>query len=188
MGLVGEGAIVTSVLPDVFPVINVEDMQTDGWRLAGWRRCMGTENRTPAGGLTAEVALENITTTGTLAVIEEIIITTDAVALINIAVNTAGSILTGTSNGFRSFTDLRPRFNPPLPTLSVTAGDAIPLGTRVFQHHFLARTPFHLKPDKGVGVLGPGSMFLVACLTADVGLAATFIWRERAIEPAETEP
>jgi len=188
MGLVGEGAIVTSVLSDVFPVIDVENMQTDGWRLAGWRTAIGGESPAPGGGLNAAVALENITTTGTIAVIEQVIIATGGNSTIQLAVNTAGSALAGVSSGFRSFRDLRPPFNPPLPTLSVTESDTLPAGTRVGRFVLAIRTPFIWEPPKGLGVLGPGSMFIVDCITADTTLHVTFLWRERAIEPSETAP
>ena len=188
MGLVGEGAIVTSVLPDVFPVIDMEAMQPDGWRLAGWRTCAGNESRIPGAGLTPEVALENITTTGTLAVVEQIFVTASIDANIQIGMNTAGSVLAGVSNGFKTFRDRREPVSPPVPILSVTEGDAIPTGFRFFRALVLARSPMIYEPPAGMAVLSPGSMIIVQSVTADAILHVNYSWRERAIEPSETNP
>ena len=184
MNLVGSGSIVTGVLPDVFPVIDVEDLQTDAWRLADWRICMGFGTRDPAAGLTAEIALENITTTGSLAVVEQIIITTEAISTVGFGVNTAGSALAGVPTDLTSFRDRREPVSPPLPILEVTTGDAI-AASIVGRWIQLADDPFTFTVPTGVGVLQPGSLFLIQATTPDVKLHVTYFWRERPIDPAE---
>ena len=184
MGLVGEGAIVTSVLPDVFPTIDLEDLQADAWRLSGWRTCMGFESRTPGAGLTAEIPLENITTTGVIAVVEKIMISTAVVSVINMGFNTAGSVLAGTSNNFKSFRDRREPVSPPIPVLSVTQGDAIGF-SNTSQVRVIANVPLILEPKTGIAVLSPGSLFMVQNGTADALINVTYWWRERAIDPSE---
>ena len=184
MNLVGEGALVTGVLPDVFPVIDVEDLQPDGWRLADWRLAMGFDFRQPAAGLTAEIPLENITTTGTLAVLEKVVVSTLVDSQINWGYNTAGSVLAGNANNFKSFRDRREPVSPPLPVLSVTNGDAIGFSI-TGRANILARVPFELESPDGLTVLQPGSLFMVQNGTVDARLEVTYFWRERAIDPAE---
>ena len=187
MGLVGEGAIITSVLPDVFPVIDVEDMQTDGWKLSGWDLCQGFEIHTPGAGLTADIALENLPTSGILAVIEQVIVSTSAASPITWGFNTAGAVLAGATNGLKTRRDRRVSAAGDLPFLSVTEADSIPFSNagRTFNQ---SQTPFIYEPPKGVAVLPPGQIMVFHAVTADVQLAVTYLWRERAIEPSETGP
>jgi len=184
MGLVGEGAIVTSVLPDVFPVIDVEDMQTDGWLLGQWKLCVGHDTITDA-LLSVEVALENLAGSNMLVVIEQIDLAVSSSSLYLYGVNTAGTVDVGTDNGLRRIRDMRaPVTASALPTTHVTQGTAIPFST-IGRGRLLGNTTLHLKPPKGVAVLPPGSIFVMQNSTTNAATDVTYWWRERPIEPSE---
>jgi len=183
MGLVGEGSIVTSVLPDVFPVIDVEDMQTDGWVLAGWNLCFGFESILDA-VLSVEVALENLVGSNMLVVIEKIDVSSTGNSLMAFGTNTAGTVLTGTSNNFHQTRDTRvPGTRRPVTT--VTEGTAIPFSP-FGRIRCPANQAVQIEAPKGVYVLAPGQMFVVQNTQANVQTDVTYWWRERLIEPSET--
>jgi len=183
MALVGEGAIVTSVLPDVFPTIDVEDLQPDGWKLSGWDLCVGFDARVPGAGLMARFALENIVGTNVIAVLERIDIAVGADAFVTIETNSAGTVLTGTDNGTRRIRDFRPNTDG-LPILAVTSNDTIP-GSPVSQFKILADTTHTVELDNSIAVIAPASMIVVRIGTANVRGDVTFWWRERPMDPAE---
>ncbi len=69
MALVGEGAIVTNVLPDVFPTLELEDLPGELYKLAGWDIAVGAESLSPGAINRATIGLENPVGSGKIAVL-----------------------------------------------------------------------------------------------------------------------
>ncbi len=181
-GVVGEGAIVTGTLPDVFPVLELESLETDSWLDAGWKLAFGFESDIDA-LLTVEIALENLVGSQMLVVVEQIMVSANGATQINFGTNAAGTVLTGSSNNFHTMRDSRVS-GTRRPVTTVTSGTAIPFSA-FGRFRMLANTQTLISPPKGFGVLAPGNMFVVQSAVVNLTMDVTYFWRERLIEPSE---
>lgn len=181
-GIVGEGSIVTGTLPDVFPVLELENLETDSWLDAGWKLCFGFEEIIDA-LLNVEIALENLVGSNMLVIVESIEISVSGDTPIEYGTNAAGTVLAGSSNDFSTMRDSRAT-GTRRPVTQVSEGTAIPFSP-FGRFRMLGGTREILAPPKGFGVLAPGNMFVVRCSTANITTAVTYFWRERLIEPSE---
>jgi len=181
MGLVGEGALVTGVLPDVFPTIDVEDLQTDGWAIEGWLPAEGFESQVAAAAMRSQVHLNNLPTSGKMCVVEEIWVSTNVASVMSTGFSAITAII-GTTTNLRAFRDRR--IQALRPTLVVSENLAAGfVGSTIFR--VLPNTVMVITPPKGVAVLPPGFAMTVSNGTVNVALDCTYFWRERPVETSE---
>ena len=183
MNIVGEGAIVTGVLPDVFPVINTENLATDGWALAGWRPAMGGANITGAAGQQPHIQISNPGGSGIITVVEVMIIGS----------NTAGRVEGNVHDAILTTLEVSPRWrdrrfatlNRPVTQVREQSIVGTPIVSPMVFADLTASISMNLQPPQGFLVLVPGTSVAFAHQANAARLAITFFWRERAVEPAE---
>ncbi len=180
--VVGERAIVTGVLEDVFPTIDVEDLQTDGWAVAGWRPAMGGGLLTGAAGERPHVQIHNPNGSGVLTVVEDVFISTNANSRIDFNIHDAVLTTLQVSNRWR---DRRfPTLNFPVTQVRSQSIVGSPI-VSVMSQFVRGNETIIWVPPKGVMVLIPGTGLAFSNVNAATQLSVNFFWRERAIEPAE---
>ena len=180
--VVGEGAIVTGVLPDVFPTIDVEDLQTDGWGVAGWRPAMGGGLLTAAAGQRPHVQIHNPAGSGVMTVVEGVFISTNANSRIDFNIHDAVLTTLQVSGRWR---DRRfPTLNFPVTQVRSQSIVGSPI-VSVMSQFVVANQSVQWLPPKGVIVLIAGTGLAFSNVNAATQLSVNFFWRERAIEPAE---
>lgn len=188
--VVGEGAIATGMLEDVFPVLDVENLQTDSWHYTGWRIAQGANTVAAAAGQTPRIFLDNPPGSNKLVIVDQISMFADATTEVRIGPNplTAARAATGPSLLF----DMRYEVSSggaamDLPT-TTTFGESslgpVPNDAGRFSLQVANRME-SLIPFKGMAVLPPGRSLSVRGLTVAATLTVTFFFRERVGEPAE---
>ena len=182
MNLVGEGALVTGVLPDVFPTIDVESLETDGWALSGWRPAWGGAAILGAAGERPHIQLFNPVGSEMLTVIEQIMISSNAAGRVEFNIHDAQLATNEVSERWR---DRRfPTLNFPVTQVKeesiVGTPIVAPLNIRV-----LANVTVVIEPPKGIMVLAPGTGVAFSQAANAVELDVSFFWRERPADPAE---
>ena len=180
--IVGEGAIVTGVLPDVFPTIDVEDLQTDGWGVAGWRIAFGGAAVAGAAGEKPHIQILNPTGSGVITVVEQVMWSTATTGVLSY--NIHDTVLTTLQVGQRWRDRRFPTLNRPVTQVRSQSIVGAPI-VSAFTLNIAANDPQIWAPPKGFMVLAPGTGFAMNHGTDATILRAQFYWRERAIEPAE---
>ena len=182
MNLVGEGAIVTGVLPDVFPVVDVENLATDNWALSGWRTAMGGGSVGAAAGQRPHVQILNPGGSGNIAVVEMVMVSTNSSDLLEFNIHDAVLTTPATSPRWR---DRRfPTLNFPVTQVRQQSIVGTPIVSPMAQN-VLSGQPWIWQPPQGILVLAPGTGFAISRLTVATALRAVFFWRERPADPAE---
>ena len=180
-GSIGPGSRVGETLPELFPVLDVENLQPELYLLGGTLLAMGSSTLTAGGGLTANIGIFNPAGSGKL------ITVTRAWVFISNSV----SILWSTNHtAFTTLvTDTISRdTRVPLPELPVgqireeTAAAAITPNGRALVP---ANETFILSDDNGIAVLAPGTGFAIGSENFIVTLTASFMWKERVAEQSE---
>ena len=188
--LVGEGAIATGILEDVFPVLDVENLQTDSWHYAGWRMAQGANTVAAAAGQTPRIFLDNPPDSGNLVVVDQIYMFADAVTEVRIGPNPLAAART--FNGPSLLFDMRyevstgggPQDTPAAGTFGESSLGPLPNDAGRFSIQVANRME-NVTPFKGMAVLPPGRSLSVRGLTIAGTLTVTFFFRERVAEPAE---
>lgn len=182
MNLVGEGALVTGVLPDVFPTIEVEDLQTDGWGVAGWRPAMGGSDITGAVGENPIIQILNPNGSGQIAVIEWAMFGTNTTGTIGFNIHDA--VLTTAEVSMRWRDRRFPTLQFPVVQIREVSQVGVPI-VAPMNVRLAANVPLIFEPPKGFMVLAPGTGFALQHVTTASRLTAQFFWRERPADPAE---
>ncbi len=184
MNLVGEGALVTGVLEDVFPIVDLENLQPDSWRWAGWNLCAGTATRLSAAGQRPRAALNNPAGSGIMAVVTKMYVHVNTTQNFQLRF---GPIVIPTPTGTEAFRDTRtPGQLLPVCTIADDTGTAALGGTLIARLRAAANelNPYEV-PD-GICVLAPGQSFIMEGQTNATLIEPSLSWRERRLDPAET--
>jgi len=182
MNLVGEGALVTGVLPDVFPVIDVESLETDGWAVAGWRPAMGGGLLTAAAGQRPHVQIHNPTGSGVITVVEDVFISTNSNSRIDFNIHDAVLTTLQVSGRWR---DRRfPTLNFPVTQVRSQSIIGSPI-VSVMSQFIVGNQSIQWLPPKGVIVLVEGTGLAFSNVNAATQLSVNFFWRERSADTAE---
>lgn len=186
MNLVGEGALVTGVLEDVFPVLQLEDLQPDAWKWAGWNITAGTAFQGAVVGEQARISLDNPPDSGKVGVITKILVNSST------ASNAVGSVAevalrAGTNQGRNRDTRFSPFPIAQVPVLTIfRETDALaPTEAALFAFRLVANTTVQLDVPDGIAVIGPGTQFRMHSTVANATLDVSYFWRERRLDPAE---
>ena len=188
--LVGEGAIATGVLEDVFPVLDVENLQTDSWRSAGWNMAQSSDTVVAAVGETPRIFLDNPPGSLKLVVVDQIFMFASATTEVRIGPNplAAARVASGPTLLF----DMRYEVSSggaamDIPTTIVfgeSSSGPLPNDAGRFSIQVANRME-SIIPFKGMAVMPPGRSLSVRGLTVAGTLTVTFFFRERVAEPAE---
>lgn len=193
MNIVGEGGIVTGVLEDVFPIIDLERQTPEARRYSGWDLGVSGSTLSSLAGLTSRVYLSNPPASNKLAVVTKVTIHTSSTQ--SVFGGLGSEPLTDTGNFMAQFRDTRNPtpvsslitrmpvlFSTEISSAGATPADGIRLVTQ-------ANTILKLEdPEDGLAVLAPGTDLHFRSGTPGTALTVTFWWRERDAEPAELKP
>lgn len=180
MNIVGEGAIVTGALPDVFPVLEVENLTSENRALAGWRLSNGGDVFTAAAGQFPLIQAMNPAGSGVICVVETVVAVVTVTTQIRWRLTT-----TAATNLIRQFVNRDSRFgfpgNTPIQVRNLSAVVPVPPGSVTLN---LANTQTDLLLGSEF-VLFPGSGLEVGTDRAAGQMFCTFSCRERSFEPSE---
>lgn len=179
MNLVGEGSIVTGALPDVFPVLELENNRAELAVLSGWRLGQAGDVFTGAAGQFPALQVFNPVASGVLVVVTQ--------ALVSIA--TAQSVnwrMTGTARPtlVRQFTPRDSRVTGNLPSQMRRESSVVPIPLGMTAS-IGASDPTDILAGGQHYVLLPGNGFEVANNVAASTFRVVYSIRERAFEASE---
>jgi len=179
-GLYGGGSKVVEVLPEVFPVLELENTTPELLALSGWRTAWQSTERPASVGDTTRSQLSNPAGSNVIAAVTMLLISTDVVNVIGSAIETASIGGTPVRGLFRDA-----RFGVPRSTaLTVESVDGGTVGGGL-RLQIEALKQITLRDDNGIVVLTPGSRLTVGSLQFNVRLTVNYFWRERAAVDSE---
>jgi len=180
--LYGGGAKVVEVLPDLFPVLEVEDTTPELLALSGWRLAWQQIQQTGVAAQVSALQLSNPLGSNVIAAVTQIIFTQLTQPTDNIQMQVTDTLFTsaairglfrdGRFGGNRA-TALELRSDANIPT---GAGLRIPVVLDV---------PVTIRDDNGLVVLTPGTAFQVGTTGNNVTFSVNFFWRERLAQESE---
>ncbi|MEE8540006.1 MAG: hypothetical protein V3S54_09320 [Woeseiaceae bacterium] len=178
--LYGGGSKVVEVLPELFPVIEVENTTPELLAFLGWRLAWQNIQQNAVALQTSAVQLSNPAGSGMIASVTQIIVRTATPEILQVEVTPTLFVSAAIRGLFRDSrlggdraTALELRSDPDIAT-----GAGLRLLTE-------ANVESHIRDDNGFCVLTPGSALQVGTVNDNVALPVNFFWRERVAEPSE---
>lgn len=172
-GLYGPGSKVIETLPEVFPVIELENTTPELLGLMGWRLAWQSAERPANVGSNPATQLFNPAGSGVIAAVTRLDVRVQAIAPAVQAEIQTTQFGTPVSGLFRDA-----RFGTPRRTALQTSHDdgvAVGGGLRVFP----TLETLSIRDDNGIAVLTPGSGLSVGSPNNNIQLTVTYWWRER---------
>jgi len=179
-GLYGGGSKVTEVLPEMFPVLELENTTPELIALSGWRTAWQSTERPAPVGMTSSSQLSNPAGSNVIAVVTQIICSGDVAFVFGAEIQTVSLGGVEVRGLFRDSRFGVPR-NTALTVQSVDGG-VVGGGLRL---QVPAADQVFLKDDNGIVVLTPGARLSVGALNDGVRLTVNYFWRERAALDSE---
>lgn len=173
-GLYGGGSKVTEVLPEMFPVLELENTTPELLALTGWRMAWQSTTRPPNVGNVSESQLFNPVGSGQLVAITQLILESTVANVVQSEIQGA-ALGTPVSGLFRDA-----RFGVPRRTIArvSTADSAVAVGGGL-RITLSANTAVFLKDDNGIVILVPGTGLNVSTISTNTNLTVNYFWRER---------
>lgn len=179
-GLYGGGSKVVEVLPELFPVIEVENTTPELLLLNGWRLAWQNIEETSPLAETAAVSITNPVGSGILAAVEELDLRTSFDDNIQILVTNT----LDTSPEIRGlFRDARLGGNRNT-ACELRNFSNVPTGAGL-RIRLVADEVMHLAPRNGICVLSPGTALQIGTTGTQLQLAVNCYWRERVAQSSE---
>lgn len=177
--LYGGGSKVVEVLPEVFPVLELEDTTPELLALSGWRMAWQSTERLSAVGNNSSSQIFNPAASGQIVAVTQVTLRTDKATNVQMELTTTqtGAPISGL---FRDS-----RFGVPRSTVaqvSTIDGGAIGGGARIFMP---IDVNFVLRDDNGVVILTPGTGLDVGTVNTQIRLLVNYFWRERQAQESE---
>jgi len=179
-GIIGPGSKVGSVVTDLFPMIDVENVPAELYALMGTKMGWGGANQAAFAGLVNRVQLFNPAGSGLLVTVTRMDITSATGQ--NIAMGLVDTELTNVPS--EQLRDGR-QFASPLPAAQLridTIAGAAPLNWR---SQLLGGRPFTILDKQGIAVLSPGTGLQLSAIAQNTNLITGWMWRERPAEQSE---
>jgi len=179
--IIGPGSKVGSVIPELFPMLDVENVPGELLLLGNTDICLGSASVQGAGGEQGNVSLFNPDNSGKIVTISYVYVTTSSVQTIRMGL-AAGS--TGIAVGSETFRDLRRGFvSRPVGAIFSEAGGTITVPD--LQMRTVANAQIELEDRNSIAVLPPGTRFEVGSDTVATLILVNFLWRERPASESE---
>jgi len=179
--LKGQGSKVSTVLEDLFPVLDVENVPIEMLALMGTRVAFGTMSRGPSGLDVQRIQLFNPIGSQQLVTITKVDVTSELAQQINYGVVTTALATNPATQRFRDS-----RFgltNRPVAEIRFDGSGAItPVQAIVTVEASVNQA---LTDPNGIAVLSEGFGLQFTSTIFGTGLTCTFQWRERVAEPSE---
>ncbi len=177
--LYGGGSKVVEVLPEVFPVLELENTTPELIALSGWRTAWQSTSRPADAGAVSTSQLRNPAGSGQIAAVTLLAIHTASAVAIQAQITTA-TIGTPVSGLFRDA-----RFGVPRSTVcqvSSADGPAIGGGLRLLT---VANENIYLRDDNGIVILTPGTELSISTTSFNQTMLINYFWRERLAQESE---
>lgn len=172
-GLYGGGSKVVEALPELFPVLELENTTAELLALSGWRLAWQSTERPAQVGQTSVSQLRNPTGSGMLVAVTQLIFRSSPATVIQIETSTT---LFGTPvSGLYRDT----RFGTPRNTAAqVASADNIAVGGGL-RIRLGADSKNEIRDDNGIVVLTPGSNLDIGTTDPSILMTVNYLWRER---------
>lgn len=173
-GLYGGGSKVVEALPELFPVLELENTTPELIALTGWRTAWQSTERPGVAGQTSKSQLFNPAGSGYLVAVTQVGIHTNISSPIPLQLQiVAVALATPVSGLFRDS-----RFGVPRNTVAQVASvDNVATGGGLRVHVGTVTT--FLRDDNGIVILTPGTGLDVGTVNTNVTLTVNYFWRER---------
>ncbi len=172
--IVGEGAIVTNTLQEVFPVFDLEDPPAELQILGGTRLAFGGSTNAAVAAQAGRFQIFNPANSGHIVTVTSFYFTGQAngtvrYGIVNVALATVGT---------QRFADTRGVFTA-LPVGQINQVTSVALAPATGQFRVLSNAPGFFQDRKGIFVLAPGTGLEVGFNTVNIVTHCVFHWRER---------
>jgi len=175
--------MVSEVLSELFPVIDVENIPGELLLLGGTRLCIGSQILAGAAGQVARIQVFNPVDSNQIISISSVVVGTLSTQTIRYAV--VETLLTSVIDT-QAFRDGRlPRTSRP--TGLIRSQSSVAKTNANGQFRLLANTSYTLEDHNTVAVVPPGTGFEVGADLVASQITVTFNWRERSVERAELQ-
>lgn len=180
-GIIGPGSKVGEVIPELFPMIDVEQVPMELLVLAGTNSAGASSNQAGVAAVVQQSQLFNPPDSGKIATITSMFIRAETTQQIQYGLVTVA--LAGNPDTAR-FLDgrLGVTGSPACQIHDGNSGTIAPTVVRVF---VLADQFVHVNIPKGCAVLSPGVGIQVTTTTINTALTCSFLWTERVGERSE---
>jgi len=180
-GVVGEGAIVTNVLPDVFPTVDLENTTIELKTLSGWLPGQMATSQAGVAAMINRSQVFNPAGSGKLVVVEDAFLATVAGGLVNFGLSITA--LTALTSNFWSRDTRSPTTTRLVAQARTQTGGSPPVASgRIVVE---AGTSYHLTSRSGLAVLAPGTGFEFADSILNNTVRVSYLIRERVAEQSE---
>jgi len=179
-GIIGPGSKVGGVIPELFPMIDVEEPPTELLILGGTHAAFAGGTNAAVAGQAGRFSVFNPAGSGALITVTSFAFSSSSAltlryGIVNIALPAVSTQL---------FVDTRRGITPrPLGQFGQT--NSIALAPATGQLRIFSNVPHGLQSDKGIFVLGPGTGLEVGGSGFNAVTHCTFHWRERAALESE---
>ena len=180
-GLIGPGSKVNNTIGDLFPMLDVENLPAELYRLGGTRLCFGGGQLAASAGVAPRAMVFNPAGSGMLVTVTRVDVSSNVTLQLRWGVTNADL---GAASGSERFRDTR-EFTPDLPTAEVHAVASVTLAGATSRSFVLSNTNFTLEPRNAIAVLAPGTGFEIGVQGINRLLNFSFYWRERTAEQSE---
>jgi len=180
--IVGEGAIVTNTLQEVFPIFDLEDPPAELQILGGTRLAFGGSTLGAVALQAGRFQIFNPAGSGHIITVTRFNFSALSTAtvrygIVNVPIATVGT---------QRFVDTRGVFTA-LPVGQVNQVTSVALAPATGQFRLLANTQGILDEPKGIFVLAPGTGLEVGLGTVNIVVQCVFHWRERTALESELD-
>lgn len=180
-GIIGPGSKVAEALPELFPMIDVENLPPELFLLSGTRMGFGGGNIGAVVGESPRAQLFNPAGSNILVTVDGFILSAGSAGILRWGTRTATIEVAVDTQLLRDTREILPL----QPAAVVRHGTDAAAANATGQTADAANTPFKLFPPHGVVVLAPGVGLEVGTDQQNTRLIYTFYWTER--EALESE-
>ncbi len=174
-GIIGPGSKVAEALPELFPMIDVENVPGKLLLLGGTRLCMGRTSTAGGGAGNFGIhLLRNNAGSGVVATLTALVVGFGVGSNFNLG-PTENS---GTPGGTRAFVDGRV-FGEGTALITQQDNNSLVTGSLFGTITADAQGFVYFEVPKALGIITPGNAFSVSNATANEALRVTWFWRER---------
>ena len=180
-GMIGPGSKVSTVISELFPVLDVERVPGELLFLMGTRLGMSAASVTAGAGLSSKLQLFNPAESGKLVTCTSMWIGSDTTQILTFG---AESTSRGAAIGPGEFRDTRAPVGEPT-TAVVFFELSAPTINLTNRMSVIANEMTKISDENGILVLQPGTGLTVAPQVQVTQITVTYFWRERVAESSE---
>jgi len=180
-GIIGPGSKVKEVIPELFPMLDVERVPIELLWLSGWRVAWGGVTSAAIAAEFPKVELFNPVGSGKMFSVTDFNVSAPVLTVLTWTTTNVSFPVTVSPEKLRD--TRRGAFEKPTGQIRTLSSAGQTVATNVTR--LISNVPFHFRDDNGIAVLFPGTGLELGGNVAADSISANFVWRERIIEPSE---